>query len=154
MLHAFLSDDTIRTLLGEVRTIAIIGAKDKAGQPVDDVGRYLLAAGYKIIPVHPKRKNVWGLPTYTSIVDVPDPIDLVNVFRASQFCADHARETLALKSRPRCFWMQLGISSREATQLVESCGILSVSDRCIKVEHARVMNKGTSSSALSSEQAS
>ncbi len=155
MLHAFVSDDTIRILLGEIKTIAIIGAKDKAGQPVDDVGRYLLAAGYKIIPVHPKRQNVWGLPTYPSLVDVPEPIDLVNVFRAPEFCVNHAHETLALKSRPRCFWMQLGISSREATKLVESCGILSVSDKCIKIEHARVMNKKASSlSAPSPEQVS
>lgn len=55
------SDTAIRTLLEESRVIAVIGAKDKAGQPVDDVGRYLMAAGYKVIPVHPVRQNVWGL---------------------------------------------------------------------------------------------
>lgn len=136
MLHALLSDDAIRALLKEARTIAIIGAKDKAGQPVDDVGRYLIAAGYKIIPVHPTRKNVWGLPTYAKLEDVPDPVDIVDVFRASEYCPEHARETVRLASRPSCFWMQLGISNPEASALVEDAGILSVSDKCIKIEHA------------------
>lgn len=132
------SDTAIHTLLKESRVIAVIGAKDKAGQPVDDVGRYLMAAGYKVIPVHPVRQNVWGLPTYKSIEEIPEPIDIVDVFRASEFCLEHARETIRLASRPRCFWMQLGISNSEASRLAEDCGILSVSDKCIKIEHMRL----------------
>lgn len=132
------SDTAIHTLLKESRVIAVIGAKDKAGQPVDDVGRYLMAAGYKVIPVHPMRQNVWGLPTYKSIEEIPEPIDIVDVFRASEFCLEHARETIRLASRPRCFWMQLGISNSEASRLAEDCGILSVSDKCIKIEHMRL----------------
>lgn len=132
------SDTAIHTLLRESRVIAVIGAKDKAGQPVDDVGRYLMAAGYKVIPVHPMRQNVWGLPTYKSIEEIPEPIDIVDVFRASEFCLEHARETIRLASRPRCFWMQLGISNSEASRLAEDCGILSVSDKCIKIEHMRL----------------
>lgn len=132
------SDTAIRTLFEESRVIAVIGAKDKAGQPVDDVGRYLMAAGYKVIPVHPVRQNVWGLPTYRSIEEIPEPVDIVDVFRASGFCLEHARETLRLASRPRCFWMQLGVSNSEASKLVEDGGILSVSDKCIKIEHMRL----------------
>lgn len=139
-----LSDTTIRTLLKESKVIAIIGAKDKAGQPVDDVGRYLMAAGYTVIPVHPARQNVWGLRTYKSVEDIPEQVDIVNVFRASEYCAEHARETLRLATRPRCFWMQLGISNPEATALMQDAGILSVSDKCIKIEHLRLIAKQSS----------
>ena len=126
-------------MLKESKVIAIIGAKDKAGQPVDDVGRYLMAAGYTVIPVHPARQNVWGLPTYKSVEEIPEPVDIVNVFRASEYCAEHARETLRMGTRPRCFWMQLGIGNPEATALMEDAGILSVSDKCIKIEHLRLV---------------
>ena len=139
MSHTPFSDESIRLLLKECRTIAVVGAKDKPGQPVDEVGRYLLACGYTIIPIHPKRKDVWGLTTYASLAEVPVPVDIVDVFRAPDFCAGHARETLRLASRPRCFWMQLGISNKEAESLVEDAGILSVSDKCIKIEHARLL---------------
>lgn len=145
------SDTTIRTLLKEARVIAIIGAKDKAGQPVDEVGRYLMAAGYTVIPVHPARQNVWGLPTCKSVEEIQEPVDIVNVFRASEYCVAHARETLRLVARPRCFWMQLGISSPEAAALVEDAGILSVSDKCIKIEHLRlVAGRRSPTDALSS----
>ncbi|WP_303236936.1 CoA-binding protein [uncultured Bilophila sp.] len=139
MLQTFLSDDRMRTLLSEARTIAVIGAKDKPGQPVDRVGRYLIQAGYQVIPVHPTRKNVWGLETYTTLAEVPCPIDIVNVFRAPQYCPDHARETLALSPLPKLFWMQLGIVSPEASALVGKAGIAVVEDLCIMVEHNRLL---------------
>ena len=139
MLQTFLSDDRMRSFLSEARTIAVIGAKDKAGQPVDRVGRYLIQAGYQVIPVHPTRKNVWGLQTYATLAEVPCPIDIVNVFRAPQYCPDHARETLALFPLPRLFWMQLGIASPEAFSLVGKAGISVVEDLCIMVEHNRLL---------------
>ena len=139
MLQTFLSDDKMRRLLSEARTIAVIGAKDKAGQPVDRVGRYLIQVGYQVIPVHPTRKNVWGLQTYATLAEVPCPIDIVNVFRAPQYCPDHARETIALSPLPRLFWMQLGIASPEASSLVGKVGISVVEDLCIMVEHNRLL---------------
>lgn len=69
MLQVFMSDERLRAALAEAKTIAIVGAKDKQGQAVDDVGRYLIAAGYRVIPVHPVRKNVWGLNTYASLAE-------------------------------------------------------------------------------------
>lgn len=139
MLHAFLSDMTIRTLLAEARTIAVVGAKDMEGQPVDRVGKYLIKAGYRVIPVHPVRKNVWGLPAYPTLVDVPCPIDIVNVFRAPQFCPGHAREAAALPVTPRLFWMQLGIVSHEAADIAEQANMAVVEDLCIMVEHQRLL---------------
>lgn len=131
--------DTIRALLQKARTIAVIGAKDAPGQPVDGVGRYLMKAGYTVIPVHPVRKNVWGLTTYPSIKDVPGPVDIVDLFRAAGYCPDHAREVLALAHKPMAFWMQLGITSPEATELMEEAGISVIQDKCLKVEHFHLL---------------
>lgn len=139
MLQTFLSDDKMRSLLTQSRTIAIVGAKDKEGQPVDRVGKYLIQAGYQVIPVHPVRKDVWGLQTYPSLADVPFSIDIVNVFRAPQYCPEHARESAALSPLPRLFWMQEGIVSPEAAAIVGKAGITVVEDLCIMVEHKRLL---------------
>ena len=74
MLQTFLSDGRMREFLTQARTIAVVGAKDKEGQPVDRVGKYLIQAGYQVIPVHPIRKDVWGLQTYPSLAEVPFPL--------------------------------------------------------------------------------
>lgn len=136
-----MGDQKLAALFREVKTIAIVGAKDAPSQPVDMVGRYLIAIGYEVIPVHPKRKNVWGLTTYSRLADVPKPIDMVNLFRASQFCLEHAKETLALSHRPLSFWMQLGIRSPEARAILEPAGISVIEDACLMVEHRRLMGK-------------
>lgn len=139
MLH---SDTELAALLGQVKSIAIVGAKDKPGQPVDRIGRYLMEAGFTVIPVHPKRTSVWGLPAYPTLADVPQPVDLVDLFRAPEYCPDHAREALALAERPRGFWMQSGIVSAEARGLLRGSGIIVVEDRCLMVDHARLLGGG------------
>ncbi|WP_415718367.1 CoA-binding protein [Maridesulfovibrio sp.] len=128
-------------LLQEVKVIAVIGAVDKPGRPVDRVCRYMMDAGYKIVPVHPKRENVWGLETYQSIKDIPFPVDVVNLFRASQFCANHAREVLELETMPKCFWMQQDIFSPEARELLSGKDITVIEDRCIMVDHINLAGK-------------
>ncbi|MCC8195146.1 MAG: CoA-binding protein [Deltaproteobacteria bacterium] len=127
----------IRSLLQNVRTIAVVGAKDAPGQPVDNVGRYLIKAGFTIFPIHPVRQNVWGLPTFKSIGELPEPVDLIDLFRAAEFCPGHAREVLALPWKPKVFWMQLGITSPEATELMDKAGVAVVQDACLMVEHRR-----------------
>lgn len=129
---------TLRAILRDAKTIAVVGAKDTPGQPVDDVGRYLLRAGYTVIPVHPARRTVWDLPAYKSIADLPCPVDIITLFRAPEYCPDHAREVLALSWRPKVFWMQLGIVSEEAAALVAPEGVIVVQDACIKLEHKRL----------------
>ena len=81
MLQAFLSDGRMREFLTQARTIAVVGAKDKEGQPVDRVGKYLIQAGYQVIPVHPIRKDVWGLQT-TRLPSCVSLSYIINVFRA------------------------------------------------------------------------
>lgn len=132
-----LSFTAIRDVLQRSRSIAIVGAKDKAGQPVDRVGRYLLDKGYTIFPVHPVRKTVWGLTAYPDLASLPQPVDIIDLFRAPQYCPAHAQEVLALPWKPLCFWMQEGIRSAEARALLEPEQILVVEDLCLMVEHAR-----------------
>ena len=133
-----MNDETLRDLLKTVRNIAVLGAKDVPGQPVDRVGRYLIQAGYTVIPVHPKRQSVWGLPAFPSLAEVPVAVDLVDVFRAPEYCVEHAREALRLSPLPRFFWMQLGIANAEAVSLLAGQGVLVVENACLMVERARV----------------
>ncbi len=135
MLYA---DTTLKTLLSPGKTIALVGAKDRPGTEVDMVGRYLIAAGFRVIPVHPARPTVWGLPASKTLAEIEAPIDIVNLFRAAPHCPAHAAETLALANRPACFWMQSGIVSPESANLLAPSGITVVEDRCIMVEHRRL----------------
>lgn len=120
--------------LREVKTIAVVGAVDKPNRPVDRVGREMIEMGFDVIPVHPKRKDVWGLPTYATVNDIPRPVDIVDLFRNAQFCPDHAREVLKMDPLPKIFWMQSDIASPEAREILEGSGILVIEDRCLKVE--------------------
>ncbi|WP_027184936.1 CoA-binding protein [Desulfovibrio inopinatus] len=133
------SEMTVRDILTLPKTVAIIGAKDKAGQPVDMVGRYLISAGFRVLPVHPVRKGVWGLTTYTHLAEIKEPIDIVNVFRAAAYCPDHAREVLDLPTLPQCFWMQSGIRSADAEGVFAGTKVHVIEDRCIMVEHRRLL---------------
>ena len=103
------------------------------------MGRYLLDKGYTIFPVHPVRKTVWGLTAYPDLASLPQPVDIIDLFRAPQYCPAHAQEVLALPWKPLCFWMQEGIRSAEARALLEPEQILVVEDLCLMVEHARLL---------------
>lgn len=135
MLYA---DSMLKTLLAPGKIIALVGAKDRPGTEVDMVGRYLIDAGFTVIPVHPARATVWGLPARKTLAEIAAPIDIVNLFRAPAHCPDHARKVLALERRPACFWMQSGIVSPQARELLSPAGITVVEDRCIMVEHRRL----------------
>jgi len=124
----------LAVLLEEVKTIAIIGASDKPGRPVDGVGRALIERGFNIIPVHPKRHNVWGLKTYPSLLEIPVPIDCVDLFRAAQWCPGHAMEVLELNPLPKIFWMQSGITSPDAQKILKDVDIAVYENRCLMVE--------------------
>lgn len=131
------NDKELSALLSEVKTIAVVGAVDKPGRPVDGVGREMIDMGFEIIPVHPIRKDVWGLQTYASVTDINRPVDVVDLFRNAQFCPDHAREVLKMDPLPKVFWMQSGIVSPEAREILKDSGITVIEDRCLKVEFKR-----------------
>lgn len=136
------SDSDMKNLLSQIKTIAVIGAKDKPGQPVDEVGRYLVQAGYGLYPVHPKRVEVWGIKAYAGLASLPATPDALVLFRSAEHCAGHAREVLALSGAPRLFWMQLGIVNYEAMRLMREAGIAAVQNACIMLEHRRLLGQG------------
>lgn len=119
-----------------IRTIAIVGAKDKPHSDVDRVGRYLMAHGFTVIPVHPVRKEVWGLPCYPSLLEVQEQVDMVNLFRAPQYCLEHAQEVLRMPYCPKVFWMQLGISNSAVAPLLTPHSVVVVENLCSMVVHA------------------
>ncbi|MFW5791496.1 MAG: CoA-binding protein, partial [Desulfohalobiaceae bacterium] len=106
-------------------------------------GRYLIQAGFTVLPVHPKRSGVWGLDTYPSLLDTPGHVDVVNLFRAAVECPGHARECLSLSPWPVLFWMQSGIRSPESRRILEDTTIRVVEDSCLMVEHHRLCGAGS-----------
>ncbi len=129
----------LKEIFQNCKTIAIVGAKDKENTPVDNVGKYLIANGYQIIPIHPVRKSAWGIECHKSLLDLKEAPDVVCLFRASEACAEHAREILSTNWLPKVFWMQLGIISEEAGLLMADADVTVVQDACMKIEHQRLM---------------
>lgn len=123
-------------VLQQARTIAVVGLSSDPAKPSNSVTAYMLAQGYTIIPVNPDEREVFGLPCYPDLVSVPQRIDVVDVFRRPQFCADVARDAVAAGAKS--VWLQLGIRSDEARRIAESAGLAYVEDRCIMVEHRRL----------------
>jgi predicted CoA-binding protein len=121
-------------ILVEARTIALVGASPKPWRPSNQVMRYLLDAGYRVIPVRPGDcDEVLGVPCVTSLADIAEPIDLVDVFRRPEATPDVARQAVA--ARAQALWLQSGIVSAEARAIAEAAGIDYVEDACTKIVH-------------------
>jgi predicted CoA-binding protein len=133
-----INDKELASLLDKVKTVAIVGAVDKPSRPVDGVGREIIRRGFDVIPVHPKRNNVWGLTTYPTLGDIPVPVDVVDLFRNAEFCPEHAREVLKMTPLPKIFWMQSGVHSAEAREILTKNDIVVIEDRCLKIELQRL----------------
>ncbi|MFW5938270.1 MAG: CoA-binding protein [Halanaeroarchaeum sp.] len=132
------SDDEIRTILSTTETIAVVGCSATPGKAAHDVPRYMLDRGYEVIPVNPFRDEVLGRQAVDSLSAVEDEVDVVDVFRPSEEVAGIVDETLARSDEP-VVWTQLGIRDPAATDRAEAAGVTVVEDRCIKVEHARLL---------------
>jgi len=132
-------DKDIRGILENAKTIAIVGLSPKIDRDSYQVGRYLQAAGYRIIPVRPARKEILGEKAFKSLDDLEHPVDIINAFRNPAQIEVHAEEAMRLK--PRVFWMQLGIENYKAALMLNAVGIDVVMNRCIKVDHARLFGK-------------
>jgi predicted CoA-binding protein len=133
-------DDAIRDLLANSHRIAVLGIKTEAqaDQPAYRVPKYLQSVGYEIIPVpvyYPEATEILGAPVYRKLVDIPGPIDIVDVFRKPSDIPAHLPDILA--KRPRAVWFQLGIRNDEAAEELARAGIMVVQDRCMQVEHRR-----------------
>lgn len=133
------SDAEIRELLSRARSIAVVGIKAGAEEDAYRVPAYLQQQGYRIVPVSPKLERVLGEAALPSLREIREPVDLVDLFRAPQHIPAHADEILAMSPRPRCVWLQLGIRHDEAARRLEAAGIAVVQDRCIMVDHRRLL---------------
>ncbi len=134
-------DALIKSILRSVKTIAMVGASGNSIRPSYFAMMYLLKKGYNIIPVNPGMagKEILGQKVYASLKDVPAPVDMVDIFRESQYAPDIVREALAEKDRLgfKVVWMQLGVVSSEAEKLAQDAGLTVIMDRCPKIEHGR-----------------
>ncbi len=129
-----ITEATIDKIL-TLHTIAVVGLSPKAERPSHGVARYLLAQGYRVIPVNPAHEEILGLKCYPSLKEVPEPVEVVDIFRRTEYAVPMAEEAIAIGAK--AFWLQLGIVNDEAIQLAEAAGLLAVQNRCIKIEHER-----------------
>jgi uncharacterized protein len=127
--------NVIREILHSARTIAIVGLSSNVLRPSNFVGYYMQRHGYRVIPVNPNETEAVGEKAYPSLSDVPEPIDVVDVFRASAFVPAIAEE--AVRVGAKALWLQFGVISLEGARIAEAGRLKVVMDRCMKVEHAR-----------------
>ncbi|MEM3829456.1 MAG: CoA-binding protein, partial [Conexivisphaerales archaeon] len=133
-----LGDEELRRILSEARRIAVVGFSRDPSKPSHFVPKFLIRQGYDVIPVNPNVESVLGLKSYKSLLEIEAPIDIVDVFRPSSDIPPIARQALSMKPRPRVFWMQEGIYSREAAEMLRENGVIVVWNRCIMKEHNRL----------------
>jgi predicted CoA-binding protein len=152
-------DGYIRGILSTVKTIAMVGVSANTSRPSYFVFKYLLDRGYRVIPVNPglAGQDLLGQRVYASLADIPEPVDMVDVFRAAQYLPGIVEQTLQMKPRPGVLWMQLGVRNEEAAQRAEANGIKVVMDRCPKIEYGQLSSEiswmGVNSRTLSSKRA-
>lgn len=159
MNHDSYPDTYIRGILNMVKTIAMVGASEKENRPSYFAFKYLLERGYKMIPVNPGRAGelMLGQRIYARLADIPEPVDMVDIFRAAQYAPAVVQEALTLNPRPQIIWMQLGTRNDEAAALAEANGLKIVMNRCPKIEYGRLSSEiawmGVNTRTLSSRKA-
>jgi hypothetical protein len=141
MNHDSYDDPYIRGILNTVKTIAMVGVSAKESRPSYFAFKYLLERGYRMIPVNPglAGQTLLGQKVYARLGDIPEPIDMVDIFRASPYAVGIVEEAVRLKPRPRVVWMQLGIRNDEAAKIATDAGLDVVMNRCVKIERARLL---------------
>jgi predicted CoA-binding protein len=132
-----LEPDALRQLLEQSRTIAIVGLSPDPQRASHGVARYLQAHGYRIVPVNPRCTEILGERCYAGLEDIPFAVDLVDVFRRTEELVPIARSAVAIGARG--LWQQLGVVSVEAHAIATAAGLVSVMDRCIKIDHQLVL---------------
>lgn len=159
MNHDTYDDSYIRGILNTVKTIAMVGISPKDNRPSYFAFKYLMERGFRMIPVNPGQagKDILGQKVYAKLADIPEPIDMVDVFRGSQFAMGVVDEALALQPRPQVIWMQLTVRDDAAAAKAEAAGLKVVMDRCPKIEYGRLSSEigwiGVNSRTLSSKRA-
>jgi predicted CoA-binding protein len=130
---------TIQRVLHGASTVAIVGLSGNELRASNFVGYYLRRHGYQVIPVNPRETEILGQVCYPSLLEIPVPVDVVNVFRAPDAVPAIAREAVAINAA--ALWCQFGVISEEAARIAEDGGLTVIMDRCLKVEHARYVGR-------------
>ncbi len=143
MNHDSYNDAYIRGILNTVRTIAMVGASINEVRPSFFAFKYLLERGFHMIPVNPGHagKELLGQRIYARLADIPEPIDMIDIFRPSDYALGIVQEALTLEPRPQVIWMQLGVRNDEAAALAEANGVKVVMNRCPKIEYGRLSSE-------------
>jgi uncharacterized protein len=138
MNHDNYPDSYIRGILNGHKVFAMVGASPNQVRPSYFVQKYLLAKGYRVIPVNPGHagKELLGQTVYASLRDIPEPVDVVDIFRNSAAALDITRDAIAIGAK--VVWMQLGVRNDEAARLAEEAGLKVVMNRCPKIEYGRL----------------
>ena len=129
----------IQRVLHTARTIAIVGLSNNPLRASYFVGYYMKRHGYRVIPVNPREPEILGEKSYPSLLDVPGPVDVVNVFRAPNAVPAIARDAVAIKAG--ALWCQFGVINDEGARIAQEGGLTVIVDRCLKVEHARYVGR-------------
>ena len=159
MNHDNYDDNYIRGILNTVKAIAMVGASEKQNRPSYFAFKYLLEHGYTMIPVNPGRAghDMLGQRIYGKLADIPMPVDMIDIFRGSQYALAIVQEAIALKPQPAVIWMQLGVRDDEAAALAEASGMKVVMNRCPKIEYGRLSSEiawmGVNTRTISSRKA-
>jgi predicted CoA-binding protein len=151
------TDAFLRGILDGVKTVAVVGASHGDDKPSMFVVKYLTDRGFRVFPINPGRAGqvVAGVRAYARLADVPEPLDMVDVFRRSDTVPQVLDEVLQLSPLPKVFWMQLGVRNEEAARRAEAAGMTVVMDRCPKIEYGRLSREigwiGVNTRTLSSK---
>jgi len=127
---------TLRRILGEMRTIAVVGLSQNWHRPSNFAAKYMQEHGYRVIPVNPMYDEVLGETCYPNLTAIPEPVDIVDCFRKPADLPPILDEAVAIGAK--CLWLQLGVINLEVAAAAEAAGLEVVMDRCIKIEHARL----------------
>lgn len=125
---------TLRHILGETRSLAVVGLSADELRPSHLAAKYMQAHGYRVIPVNPGYEEILGEKCYPDLASIPEKVDMVDVFRRPEQCPDIARQAVAIGAR--FLWLQIGVVSEAARQIAADAGLEVVMDRCVKIEHA------------------
>ncbi|UCH48691.1 MAG: CoA-binding protein [Betaproteobacteria bacterium] len=128
--------NTLRRILKESHTLAIVGLSANWYRPSFFAAKYLQEHGYRIIPVNPTYEEILGEKCYPSLKDIPEKIDIVDCFRKSEDIEPIAKEAIEIGAK--VLWMQLGVMNEKAANMAREAGLAVVQDRCVKIEHGRL----------------
>ncbi len=130
-------DEDLREILRDARTIAVVGASVQPGRDSNMIAQFLIKQGYEVIPVNPKYTEVLGRQCFPTVASIGRQVDVVDVFRRSKFLEETARDSIQAKAS--VLWMQLGIENENAARIAADNGLRVVMNRCIMVEHRRLI---------------